>query len=1041
MILLNLPGAKSLMAASALERAVVGAVVWNSLFVFAGYAVSILSDDAQEFFGVFAAVSVLVLGYGAYVGLRSIRKIRLGVGRTLENLAFALVLSALGLFVFSLVVAHSLYQEYDALFFYLPLAKSILLSGGLSYDVLHQTVLTTSTEPAVPLMYAFSGFVGGDQSLLAPTTRLIPFAYMALTCVTVYLTAEEISRKAVVGLAAAAIFLGFPVTATLAANYGLYLDVPFAFFAVLILFAVLKVRAAGEDATAWWLVLGISLSLAFFEREYAYFLLPAVVALLVLLLLRSGGRGASVPVALGLAVVFTGAYNLFFLYDLRTASLDLHDLVVRELPVIVVMACFALLASAPMVGLKLPRPRTLLYAACPLAPAALLLARNILQTGSVTSDLPIFDKTWGEALALLAQAGRPSSPSTSVVQLFQWDTLFYDLQIGAVFLIPILIGLLVAVLRAAGRTKEAEEKTRFFIFVSFFLAMLLLWSWLFGSSFAGPEVRRLYYFAPFIAILGGVGLVAVAERLDPESAGLRIAVFLAATVAFFWYEEVGASWNIARVSAALGALGDLNVRLLVAFTAIFVLSFYPLRLSRDKGPAGTAPRKGPSGAKVAAVVIILLSSSLIAYNSAVILSNEGQTSNLAPGGWENDLAGVIQYLNADQDNSYGIVTTWGLPLAYFTPHPIIESTTYPGINSLLSMNDSSQSLTDDLLGNGIHYILVPTPANNFYNFSTSLGKNFSVMNQGFIDQTPNLVLIKSFDKFQLYQVVADQNLTRSYAFLTDFSGWTTLDQSSQEAALPQGVRVSGGSPDNLTIVGDNETSFWIPAKAIASDQISVADDPNQRPAGNDSLRISLQGTGNMVIDHYYKQPQNWSSSSVLSLYFYGANTSQSVSLTFHTNGWTDYFATSFVDNFVGWKLLHFPMDSFVKYGSPNWSSISFIEFLMGHRTATYWIGGLWAGGDRLGVVGTIPPIDAAGPSTVLVASVSEGNSTGGIPAELIVSTTNATRAFELQNGVNSISLPSWYLTGGATVEVSGPALSSRDSIALYYLGALNAPAG
>lgn len=1041
MILFSLPGAKSLITGSVLERVVVGSVVWNSLFVFAGYAVSIFSNSVQEFFGVFACLSLLVLGYGAYAGLRSVRGVKFHVGLTLENLAFAIILSTLGLFILSLVVAHSVYKEYDALFFYLPLAKSILLTGGLSYDVLHQTVLTTSTEPAVPLMYAFAGFVGGNQSQLAPATRLIPFAYMGLSCATVYLAGKEISQKAVAGLAAAAIFLAFPVTATLASNFGLYLDVPFAFFAIMILYALLKVNATGREGSAWWLVLGLSLSLALFERDITYFLLPPVIALLALLLLSSGGRAVSFPAALGLAVIFTGAYNLFFLYDLRTASLDLQDLVVRELPVIVVVALFALLASAPMAGLKPRRMRTLLYSACLLAPAALLLTRNILQTGSVTSNLPIFNQTWREALLLLAQAGRPSSPSTSIIQLFQWDTLFYSLQIGAVFLIPTLIGLFVAVRRVAGRTTKTDERTRFFIFVSFFLAMLLIWSWLFGSSFAGPEVRRLYYFAPFVAILGGVGVVVAAERLDPKSAGLRIAVFLAATASFFWYEEVGTSWSVAKVSSALGALGDLNLRLLVAFSAIFALSFYPLRLSGDRGPAGSTVKKGPGTAKIAAVLFILLSSSLVAYNSTVMLSNEGQTANLAPNGWENNLPSVIQYLNTNQDNAYGIVTTWGLPLAYFTPHPIIESTTYPGIDSLLSINDSSKSLADELLGDGIQYVLVPTPANNFYDFSARLGENFSVMNQTSVDETPNLVLIKSFDKYQLYQVVADQNLTTSYAYLTDFSGWTTLDQSSQEASLQHGIRVSGGSPNNLTIADGNQAAFWIPAKALPSDQIAIANDPNQRPTGNESLRISLRGTGNMVIDHHYAQPQNWSGSAVLSLLFYGANTSRSVSLTFHTNGWTDYFATSFLDNFVGWRLMHFPMDSFVKYGSPIWSSVSFIEFLMGGRTATYWIGGLWTGGDRLGVVGSIPPIKAAGPSTVLVASVAEGNLAGGIPAQLIVSTTNATRVFELHDGVNSISLPSWYLTAGATVEVSGPALSSKDSIGLYYLGVLAAPAG
>lgn len=1040
-VLLYLPEVKQWAPASGLEKVVLGSVIWSSFFVFVGYLVSIASNSAQEFFGIFAAFSGVILAYGAYDGIRRLRKIKLGIGRgSVETLPFAIIGFALSVLVLSLVLAHSLYQEYDGFNYYLALAKSILSTGGLQSDFYHQTVLTTSIEPAMPLMYAFAGFLGGGQSQVASASRLIPFAYVCLTCAAVYLAGKEITRKAVVGFASAILFLAIPVTSTLSSKFSLYLDLPFVFFVALILYSLVKVYSSGRENPAWWLVLGLSLAAALFERDITYFILLPVFAILALLFLNSRAGAVSARVTIGLTLLFAGAYNFFFVFDLYNSSQNLQSLSASELPVVVVMVLFFFLASTRFDGLKVPRRRAVLLAACPLALVAVLLFRNIFEASSITSNLPVSSPTFSEALLLLAQAGRITASPVNFVQPFRWDTLFYSLQLGALFLIPIAMGLVVVVWRAASKAAEIGERTRSFILLSSFLSMLLVWSWVFDSGFAGPEVRRLYYFSPFLAIFGGVGLVSIAERLEPASARLRIALYLAVTPAYFLYEEVGASWNLVKVSSVLSNLGDLTFSLLLGLSAILVLSLYPLHLfAGDAGQA--AARKPVSITKVVAILLILVTSTFIAYNSEGILSKEAQTANVPPVGWENGLASVIQYLNSYQNNSYGIVSPGGLPLAYFTSHPTIDPTTYFGMESLLSINSTSGDLPSQLLSKGIHYLLMPTSTNSFYDFSTSLAQNFSVMNQAVIDQTPNLVLIQDFDKYQLYQVMTNQNLTGSYSFLTNFTGWTTLDARSRAASLPDGIRVNGGSPNNLTITSENQTSFWAPAKSVAGDHISIASDPSHKATGNSSLKISLSGTGGLVLDHYYGQPQNWSNYSVLSLYFSGANTSRSVSLTFHTNGWTDYFAKAFIDNFTGWKLMHFPLDSFATYGSPTWSNISFIEFLMGNRTATYWMEPPTLGGDRLGIVGTMPPVKSTGPTSYLVVSLEEQNTPGSLPPMLVVSTTNGTRVFDLQNGVNFVKIPSSFLTNGAKVELQELALSSKDSITFYYFGALKPPTG
>jgi hypothetical protein len=762
---------------------------------------------------------------------------------------------------------------------------------------------------------------------------------------------------------------------------------------------------------------------------------------LILLYLRSRHGGISKPAKFLLAFLFGGAYNFFFLYDISTSGLSFQSLLTRELPVIFVMAAFYLLSSSSVKSLHVTWSWVLVSGVAVTALVALLLARNILVAGSITSNLPVFNTSWREALALLAQAGRPSVAPTNLAQLFQWNTLFDDMQIGGLFLIPVAVGLVVVILGLFRHDGNGANRMVPFVFISTFLSLLLLWSWTFGSSFQGPEVRRLYYFAPFMAVLGGMGLVSIADRLKFESSTLRISLFMSASVAYFWYQEVGVSWTVSQISSALGRLGGPTIVLVVPLLAIFAVCFYPLGGSADIH--GSTPGHGRTTyAKVASITLVILLASMVAYNSASIAASSPQTNNLAPKGWENGLTDVTTYLNSYQNNTYSILATYALPLAYFTPHPVIESTTNFGLSDLLAMNDSDPSLATELLNGGVHYLLLPRQGNNFYNFSTMLARNFSALDQNLIDQAPNFVLVQNFDKYSLYKVVAESNLTSAYSYLTDFrSSWTPLNPSSHLASTGSGVSLEGGYLNDLSVGGSNPAGFWIPAKASSSDTITTSNDMSRTAGGNESLKISLRGTGNMVIDHYYTSPQNWSNYSALSMYFYGANTSKSVSLTFHTNGWKDYFAVAFVDNFVGWKQLRFPLDSFVRYGAPSWGNISFIEFLMGDRTGTYWIDGLSLGGTTLGFEGSMPPIPESGWYGYVVVSYSQVNATSSFAPILDLSCANATRSFALSTGVNILEVPSWYLTGGSTIKLVEPSLAASATSTFYYLGVLAGPSG
>lgn len=1022
-------------AASAVERLVVGSIVWSTLFVVGGYLVSILSAYALGYFTVFAGVSAGLLAYGAYSKLR--RGPRFQRPGT-ELGALAVVILTLGFLLFSLTVGHQLFLEFDALFYYLPLAKSILITGGLQSDVLHQSVVPTTIEPGLPLMYAFAGFVTDSGTRFDSATRLIPFVYVILTAGAVYLTAKEFLRSKTGAATAAAVFLALPITSSISSNFSLYLDIPFVFYMASAMLAMVKICVSKGGRTGWWAFLGVALGGGLLERDILLFFVPAVVAVAGVLLLGRRQGGPSVAVAALLSAVFAGAYNFFFVYDLRAAELSVSSIFSREAPVVVVMGLFFLLALAGHGGIRRPSMRLAAVGAVPLLPVVVLLGRNYFVSGVLTSNLILRNPQLQLALQFVAGAGRPSVPASSVSQLFGWGTLLSSLQLAGVFVIPAVVGLL-AMASKLLRSGESEEKAIIVVVIAYFLAVLLLWSWVFGSAFEGPDLRRLYYFAPLVALFAAEGLSFIASKLKLGPWELRSAVLIGGGSALFWYTQVGASWSINGAASALDRLGAMTIPGFVLFSCVLIVAFLP-HVWRVDRRGGRPDNSFSKGLKLLAVIGIVASVGFLAYNSAVAVYDDPPTTAAPPGGWENGLYPVIQYLNQYQYNDYGILTTYALPLAYFTPHPVIDSSTYYGVARLLALNGTSGNWTQRLLGAGIRYMLLPAPGNNFYNYSSRIGENFTLFNQAYVATSPDVVVLKSFPKYTLFEVTGGGNISERYSYLTTFSnGWSPMDPTSTVSHFGAGVVVTGGSVVNESLVAGSQTSYWTPAKAVPSDQITVSDDQAVAIPGTTSLKISLDGTGNMVVYHRYPSQQDLSRYAVLSLYFYGANTSKSVTLTFHTNEWTDYYAYAFHDNFVGWKQIVVPLDSFAVYGSPSWSGINYVEFLMGDRVATYRIDGVTFGGHLLGLVGSTPPIHLPGSSDQVVVSIDSSGLGGGFKPYLSIASGNGTFFNALQNGVNTVEVPANLLSNGAIVEVYVPSLDSQDVFAVLYLGILPVP--
>jgi len=112
--------------------------------------------------------------------------------------------------------------------------------------------------------------------------------------------------------------------------------------------------------------------------------------------------------------------------------------------------------------------------------------------------------------------------------------------------------------------------------------------------------------------------------------------------------------------------------------------------------------------------------------------------------------------------------------------------------------------------------------------------------------------------------------------------------------------------------------------------IEESDDATERKYGLNSYKMILT---NSVIDiyHDYTSVQDFSTRENIKLWFYGANTGNTVRIEFYNETYankTNGYYTTFVDNTAGWYLVETPRSAFANIGAPiGWNNILCVRLL------------------------------------------------------------------------------------------------------------------
>ncbi len=718
------------------DRLLAGALLWTFILVGTSTFVGIISTSVMAVFDYFLVISALLLTLGIVDAIRSKFHVA-GLG-TLETIFIPG--SIILLTYFLVAYFQTPYVEYDANKIYLPFSLAIAKTGGLQYDPYRLTQLTDTGLPAGPLIFAWLLRYSSLPALAVAGVFFVAYTALIVFKETVLLCSKEIA------MVATAVFLIFPATLIMASIRYMYLDILFVFFLLGLIYTL--TRAFKRREFFWLILTFVSLALMLLSREFGFFLIPSIVAILIAKYHGAVYRVSSL-------ILFGLAFTFFSFWDvLNFPGTDLSTIILRWIPVALVTAVFWILTAGNTV-MASGKPRLGKYSFLPIilsVPAA-FISRNMIALGAVTANWTPFssfqkDPQYEWVLAHTMSTFYQHAP-TDLFGYLRYDQLLFATGSAGFFFTPFLLGVSLCIGRVIRKKEFALE-----VFLGVFLALLLLFSYLFPLDF---DIRRFYLLSPFAALLVAVGLVKLPSMLglSPEQCSILALLTVFASFAVTWSfvlsNETISGLIVESIVATKVELWPLAASFLIPigiaaafrFANLWKTSSFLLPLMK---------RRNLRGITVVIISVLLVSSA----TSPLILDaflNGSQTQTYVWSGWEGGLMDVISFYKTNITDSFTTVGFYAHELIYYANRTLIDLTSIAGISTFLPVLDAGTNavVLGNLIGLGIRYFLLPLPSHPLYYLFAPYASRFRVFQM--IETSPDFVLVKTFDMFRLIRFV------------------------------------------------------------------------------------------------------------------------------------------------------------------------------------------------------------------------------------------------------------------------------------------------
>lgn len=753
------------------DKLISGALLGNFSLVAPSVLFGFFYNYLNRFFELYTLFSLSALVLFLFCFVRR-KKWHLPSDTRFTNAGVKTYLLLILLFTLFVLFFHTIYLEYDAIYVFFPYAKSIALTGSMKYNIYDQSALSTGMPPVLPVIYAWAFSTINDLNAMGihnyfrlhDLFRPIPAAYFLLTALVIYLIARETLQKKHAFLSVI-IFMSFPSTILTLSAFTYYLELGFVFY--LVSSVLCLIRALKTRKPIWFFLTGVASSLLLLTKEVSIFIIPLIFSMFIVFSSIRYRRAIFV-------ILSTLPFYLVFIWDIHGFPIsNVGWILMRQLPVFALSAILYYLSNAVKKSNDLLMWENLILFLFPFIPSVVFFLRGIVFLDSLYSIL-----SWGPAFrdaVGLFHTATGTSRAIEVTSFFRWDIPFLSLGLGVLYLIPILLSI-VYLFRRIGKDVHPVNSLMVMMLLTLVEAMSFL------SLGSQPESRRIYYFAPILAIFAANGLMLFDHFLKSKYFIYLCMLFNSLAISYIWvyrfpfYSLLGLSY----LKNSLGLTSTLDlVFLFLVFLGVFLvfpIAEKKLRIkeseNRRRVPAFPVVQKKLRFQYLRSPIVgfrirrnfvylyLLTASCLTILYPTIPIWVQGVNRNfdfsslqsdVYESTYENGILIVGNYYTENTDDQYVTVSFGGGALRYFANRSLIDLATVMGIQSIqniLTIN-VSEDLLQSLNNSNIRYFLIPRSNNSFHRLYLGFRENFYLFR--FIEEDEHFSLIKEFDYYQLFR--------------------------------------------------------------------------------------------------------------------------------------------------------------------------------------------------------------------------------------------------------------------------------------------------
>lgn len=779
LLLLFLPGSlvllvllKSDARTNIVETILYGAVLWNFIFVSGGLFAGSF-NLLSLWFTIFTVISIwtIFITLAIIIMFKNRSRSLIEVSKMKKRrISLSILLGLLLLISFCTleISFHSFFVEWDAILYYIPSALSMAASGGLN-EMPYRMLGYLTSPPAVPLIYAWLLSTSSMDALY-----YVPIMYFLLSLLSLYLIEKEIFNG-FSGLIPM-IFSSIPAVMLTISSRALYLDIPFVTFMLTSLYSLLRMHKQHVPIHVFLFFTCLTL-MSLTRDKFAFLLIPSIIAVFIYTL-KQKHSGIFIPLTFSLGYVVREIRNIlldppdWLYYIQRTTPAILTSILIllllKRLPQRYEGSRFCKIRNFKIVV-------ALILLA--ISPAIFYYFRNIIMYGFLIPGLPVLkvpaaEIIYNASVFYYSAFGQIKSvfPLEILLNLSTWQNLLETWWLLPPYYIPILLGLIGLLRTLLGRNGNSYPVG--LIILLFFLGCFNLWLAILINS---PDVsafqpRRMYYFAPFVAILVAYGLNVGNKCLPSPDFQTRATIYVISLIPMFLN-----FFNIRNVNDVALLYDKLlhgprpdptffisfsNLIFLILFFVYPYIQTFNVKI-KFKIRKLTVERAFSSTFLILVLVCLLLYLGIINLQMT-INSYNGRFEYY--GGWYY-YPDVVNYFNKLL-NDGTVLCFYCSDLIVFSNRTVIDLANPVNSAPLLSAFStlSKEKILHEMRNLKIKYFIKPTPNNRFsYHYQKLL--NYNITFRYVFEENPNFRPLREFKHGTLY-VYSRCNVTTSGIFLS-----------------------------------------------------------------------------------------------------------------------------------------------------------------------------------------------------------------------------------------------------------------------------------